>query len=156
MTSGLPDFYSPISVGLQALAEIITRNTFGAGASADLGTTINAGVEKTIANLSAKGVIYGGQLWVDVKDAAQQKGDYIEITVDGTVIFSMSWEEMNDANFTKAGIQCGFLTRYDAVNHKMAMAFSFGITFESTATLVYKNNGAQNVDSEGQFIYATV
>lgn len=154
MTAGLPDFYRGIDVAFQSLGQIINRPKYGGANIVAGGGVVTASDETELLSVSAKGMIYGGDIGMNV--LASQSNGVPVLEVDGVKIAQRNFVSMINARIkvpNSAGI---YLLRYNDINFKYHCGISAGITFETGFRILYQENDGETPSVTSRVIYAVV
>lgn len=154
MASGLPDHYRGVDVAYQALAQMIVRPKYG-------GALLESGSEAVGANTSVllalglgKGMIYGGNVWLDA--AASQANSEVQLTIDGVIITTLSFLRLNEYRIVNPRTSVVTLNRYDPVSHIYSVGISYGVTFETYVMLVYKETHGNTPTAHYRLVYSLI
>lgn len=140
MAAGKPDYYRGVDISYQELAQVIVRPKHGGALYLSGQKAVSANSETTLLDVSGKGMIYGGSVWLDYT-LTQADGEIL-IGNDASSILSPSFLRMNDYGILNPRSSVITLNKYDAVNYIYCVGLSYGITFESAFALGYiENNG---------------
>lgn len=130
------------------------RNIFGSARWAGLTQTITANDETVLNTVVGRGVIYGGSLRVDT--TASQLQDIVKLKVDSLTVANAMFTTLNKFNMITPESGLVHQTLYDNVNFEYAVAFSFGITFEESFSVIYVENAGNIHTPSGEIIHALI
>jgi len=135
MSHGLPDFYRGVDIAYQALGEMIVRPKYGAANRAVGGGAVSGVTQNELISVAGKGIIYGGLLYA--YNSESLVGDSIYYEIDGNQVAYWSFYNLAKYNITKGPTIGFYLLKYDDVKFVYSVAFSSGLTFESSFLVRY-------------------
>lgn len=142
MASGIADYQK------------IIRPRYGAAQESHGNKVILAGVTESLVTVSGKGVIYGGP--VHILGVATQVWGRVHLIVDGEWINPLPLYYMNKFGYTVEHSTPVYLLKFDDVAFEYGLAFSEGITFESSVEILYEAGPAGSVSIYAYLIYALI
>lgn len=142
MTSGLPDYRKGV------------RPIYGGAVLASGSKQVLANQGTQLAGVDGKGMIYGGSLWLDYT-LTQANGE-VMVQIDGDIITQLSFFRMLEYGITNPRTSLVTLNKYDPVNFVYSAAISFGVTFETSLTLVYNEQNGFTPTVHYRLLYALV
>jgi len=154
MASGLPDYYRGIDLAYQALSELINRPKYGAAQISTGIVGVAAGGTETLFSISGKGVIYGGT--VRIASNATQQYSTPRITLDATGLAATTLQNLKKYVVNVEHSMPIYLLAYDNTNWLYSVAYSHGITFETSVLGQYTNAGSLTATLTYFFIYAVI
>uniref|UniRef100_A0A6H1ZVD7 Uncharacterized protein n=1 Tax=viral metagenome TaxID=1070528 RepID=A0A6H1ZVD7_9ZZZZ len=135
MAKGAQDWIARTDILLQTLSELIIRNKYGAYQLSSSYYLFLSIQEKTLVDISGKGIIYGGV--IRCAGVSGSKSDRVKLEIDGVDTVYSDFENYKDWNIVIPGARPLFITRYDLVIDYFAVSISPGITFETSVKLIY-------------------
>jgi len=154
MSHGLPDYYRGVDIAYQALSELINRPKYGGAQRTAGSVAVTANDTTQLISVSAKGMIYGGYLFLD--HTATQKNSIFILKVDGNIIGYLSADGGNAYNINIEHNSPVYLRKYDDTNFIYCMALSHGITFETSFTVEYEEKHGGTPTLSYRVVYAVV
>jgi hypothetical protein len=154
MAHGLPDWYRGVDIAYQALAQMITRPTYGAAVRTS-GFKSCAGSGYTeLFNISGKGMTYGG--YVRLTHASTQKDSAVWLYTDTGLVCNMSFYDGDRFNIIYLRGHPLIISKYDDTSFVYCILVSYGITFESGLQILFNNYYAGAVTVYYEIIYGLV
>lgn len=142
MASGLPDYSQ------------IIRPKYGAANRAYDEVTVDANAETELFNISGKGMTYGGVVFLDY-DSTQANGVPL-VYVDDVKIADIYFAALMKRGLVLSGSYPVYLRLYDEVNHAYSVAISYGITFERSFKVAYREFDGTTPTVDFQVVYALI
>lgn len=140
MVAGTPDYFRTV------------RQTYGAAKFEGATKTVTANIETKIIEVTGKGIIYGGGLWLG--HTASQKNSVAAILVDGVTIGTSSFDDLNKYNQVGKHDMPTVLRMFDEVNYVYCVSLANGITFELLFQVVYDENHGDTPDVTSSVFYS--
>lgn len=154
MAAGLPDYFRGVDIALQALSEVIVRPKYGGIQSVSGHGTVGANIETLLAEVSGRGMLYGGFLRLEY--TSSQKNGAFYLYVDGEWPGLASFEELNKFGITVEHSYPVYIRKYDDTSFIYCVAVSHGITFESSFKLTYVEADSTTPEIWYRVIYALI
>lgn len=152
MARGSPDWYR----GFDAFGggvRLSVRPAYGGCQQDHLNANCDPNDITSIQKIEGQGIIHGGYIYIATNRTL--KDDYIYLYIDDVLFGRMLIGDMNTLNHDAPHSDVIYLTAYDDVAFKYAIAFSPGYTFdESFEVLYHNNNPALTVTTAGYIYYA--
>jgi len=154
MAAGLPDYIRGMDVILQALAELIVRPKYGTALleSGTLGVTAN--IDNTLAEITGKGMIYGGAVWLD--NTLSQANGEVRLWVDDVNLTPLSFLRLIDYGMVKPRSWPVTINVYNNVDFIYSVGLSYGITFESKLKISYDENNGRTPTVHYRLVYTLI
>ncbi len=141
-----------IDVNTQSLAEIIMRPKYGAMVKGSYHDATQATGWYTIFDITAKGVLYGGNAYS--YGGAQGLNDIFRLTIDAGVVFEETYSSLYQWGDNQPLGPLFRLIHYDPTNHLYAAGFPSQITFETGVKLEY--NAGATLIFDSRLYYAII
>jgi len=154
MAHGLPDWYRGVDIAYQALAQMITRPTYGGAVRTyGLATTL-PNDELVFTAITGKGMVYGGYVRFD--HTASQKNSKVRLYLDGNMVLDRSFYNMDKYNFIYPGAYPLVKGVYDDTNFVYSALIAYGMTFETSISLAYDEQHGETFNLYWGIVYALV
>lgn len=154
MAKGYPDWRLNVDVSGQLISEIINRPKFGGAQVLQYYAAIPASQNTSLGSVEGKGMVYGG--FINVQGVATQKADNIRIYVDGTFLANAPISMLNAFSITSEHSYPIYELSYDNSAFIYNIAFSHGITFETSIEIKYEEMYGRTPTVSMDFIYALI
>jgi len=116
--------------------------------------TVNAGNTETLFTVSGKGIIYGGEMFIN--NTPGHHSDVFTLYVDSVLIY-VAQPDVLYANGYLSGVGIPvYITKYDRFTGDFYIVVSGGITFDEEVKVTLKNNGANSVIGEYRLYYTLI
>jgi imidazoleglycerol phosphate dehydratase HisB len=144
-----------VDIAAQTISELYQRPKYGAAQKISDHFNVTAGSTTEIVNISGRGKIYGGALFMEEEtELSSQTG--ITVIVDGETVHSIGYEELKEHRMIENGQGYVYLTRYEPFLNSAAMGFSRDITFESSFVVRVMADIRWYVDCDIELTYSVV
>jgi hypothetical protein len=154
MSKGAQDWIARTDVLLQTLSELIVRAKYGAAQVAVINTVALASVDSTCVSIAGKGCIYAGNFLCT--DVATCLNDFYFLSVDGQDLIDWSFNDyylLGIDTIPGAGMAG---TCVDDVNFRYCQISGFGMTFETSLKVKFREAYARTPQLRGHFMYALI
>lgn len=133
MSSGTPDYLKTI------------RPRYGGAEISAKWTVVEANAFTELLRVVGKGMIYGGALFLDY--TATQRDSYMALYIDTSGVVAETFATLNKYRITESGGHPLMLTTYDDKSFIYSIEMPYGITFESSLFIAYReaHGGTPNV-----------
>ena len=136
MGSGAPDWQNPITVSLQTLSEIISRDKFGSFQRSSGVSVVSSPGTTTLVDISGTGRLFLSSVQTQGSDT-DNKYDLPKLIIDGQTTVEYSYNTMNSWQLVDQGDSVFRLTEYSESVYRFGAVFDAPITFESSLKLTY-------------------
>lgn len=154
MAHGLPDYYRGIDIAYQTLTTQVVRPAYGGAQNSRATVAVAANSWTELVSVGGKGICYGG--YVHVHYTSPQKNSLVKIEYDGALTASKSFYILNHNNLNNEKCCPIFLLKYDEVNFNHSVGLEYGITFDSSLKLFYKEQHGGTPNVNYNLVYAKV
>ena len=154
MASGLPDWKLALNVIGQEDGYLKQRPSYGAAAIASGAIAADSLVLQTLTTIVGTGIVYAGRIYVI--DVPTHEDDRPIVTIDGSAMGGVTWEQMPIYGFDKIYSHAFHLTNYDIISGRFGVAILPGMTFENSFSLGYVNVEIDEPTVYFSLIYALV
>lgn len=155
MSKGAQDWVARTDILLQTLQELIIRPKYGTRGVLEYDGYITPSTINTLGTVTGKGICYGGA--VICVGGASQKADTVGSQVDGGLqYFCPAMEDCNKYSLLAQHGATWQLECYDDVNFYYAGSLGFGITFETSFSILYKENAGNIAYVSAKIMYAVL
>lgn len=133
-----PDFtgYAFVDVFTQTLTRMLNRTTHGGAKTSSVEQVVTASDDTEFISIAGEGMIYGGCLSL-VASVTQQAAMWL-ITVDGNLQSVIQFNDIANFNFTQPYGMMPICTMYNEIDYEYGFTLPYGITFEETVVLSYR------------------
>jgi len=154
MVSGHEDYYRGIDIAYQELSEQIVRPKYGGAILGPALAEVGALETTSLLEISGKGMIYGGVLWIDY--TSTQQDSIVYLWVDGAKLLGFSFENMMRFNIIKPRSYPFTINVYNNIDFVYACGFSYGVTFETSLEITYREMHNTTPSVNVNLVYALI
>ncbi len=156
MGSGAPDhqIQARSNIIQQDLTRLVQRPSYGGAQVSNGSVGFAGGANPTITAISGKGIIYGG--FLTSIGSVSQRLDTVRLDIDGTQISLETFRNHQLWGVDQEHSKVTYILKYDNTDFIYTVGLSGGITFETSFTVIYKNNTATLTSLHWEFLFALV
>ena len=124
-----------LNVTRQDLGYLTQRPIYGQARCVGNTQYVQANTVTSLVSITGKGMIYSGYVWW--WNDYNPNIDNIILIIDGRTLNGDSFKNLLDKGFTLPGVNLYTINKYDEINHKFALSFLSGITFDASFEVLY-------------------
>lgn len=143
-----------IDIAQQSLSEIQNRPKYGSAIATKSDITLTANTPSQLISIGGTGVIYGASFFISSSSIIDL--DTIHIETDGDSWGLDKLLDIFERNASKPVSSLLWLTRWDKVNDTYALELGFGLTFEQSLSIIYKENQGRTPTVNSRVLFALV
>jgi len=144
---GYPDWNKPtiitaqevenlnININAQTIERLIEAPSYGGARYIQSSGSVEPGDDVVIASITGAGIIYGGFIVITDERTPERGG--IGIDIDGTGFPSLTFARLDEAQIYERNNWFVYLRKYDTTNYFYVLAFTPGVTFDSSYKVHY-------------------
>lgn len=133
-----PDYtqYAAIDIFTQTLDRILNRPTYGGALTSAVTRAVTANDDTLLMSVAGEGMLYGGLLIVDA--GMTQEDSLLFPILDLNSQAVISFGSIIDLGFVRESGVTPIVCNYDDVNNVYSFALPWGITFETSFSMLYR------------------
>lgn len=133
-----PDFtqYAYIDIIAQSMGRLLNRPTYGGAKRSNVLQVVAPNADTEFISVAGEGMVYGGYMavWANMTQSNSKWG----MLIDGNDLFSPGFGIIADFNLMKPYGVSVFMTCYDVVTFRYGFILPYGVTFEESVVISYR------------------
>jgi len=143
-----------LNLTAQDLALLKQKPSYGGSILASYDGTVNSSTETTLFSDTGEGMVYGG--YVYVLGGGYQNSGIVRLYIDGVKLTDTTFATLRDLGKINIGLNPLWLSRYDNVNDRYCVCFGFGMTFDTSIAVKYREQSGKTPTIHMKFVYTKV